>query len=64
MDPRHRDLAQSFRDEVGKRIVKEAIKEWLDDQFATFGKWSAISIGAATLGLLAYFLLTSSGWHK
>jgi hypothetical protein len=58
------DLKKSINDAEFKRIVKEAIREWLDAQFAAFGKWSAIGIASATLGLLAYFLLTSSGWHK
>jgi hypothetical protein len=58
------DLKRSMSDSEFKRIVKEAIREWLDAQFAAFGKWSAIGIASATLGLIAYFLLISSGWHK
>lgn len=64
MKPKEESFAETFSSDEGKRIVKEAIHEWLDEQFSTFGKWSAMSIGAATLGLLAYLLLTSSGWHK
>lgn len=46
-----------------KAALKEALKEWLDDRFATFGKWSLGSIAAAALGLLAYLLLSMNGWH-
>lgn len=59
-----RGLDRSFGDTDGKRIVKEAISEWLDKQFASFGKWSLFGIGAAALGALAYFILTSQGWRK
>ncbi len=47
-----------------KLIVKEAIKEWLDEQAAIVGRWSIRFILLATLGALAYFILTSHGWHK
>jgi hypothetical protein len=58
------DVKKALQDTEFKRIVKEAIREWLDAQFAAFGKWSAIGIASATLGLIAYLLLISSGWHK
>lgn len=51
-------------DDEMKRIVKEAIKEWLNEQFAQFGRWSFLGIMAAALGLLAMALITSGGWHK
>lgn len=47
-----------------KAALKEALKEWLDDQFATFGKWSLGAIAAAGLCALAWFILTANGWHK
>ena len=47
-----------------KKIVKEAIQEWLDKQFALFGKWTFTGICSAGLALLAYYMLTTSGWHK
>lgn len=47
-----------------KLVVKLAIKEWLDEQAAIVGKWSLRFLMAATLAALAYFILTSQGWHK
>lgn len=47
-----------------KKIVKEAIKEWLDEQFSDFGKWTFKSLMAAALGALVYFILCSNGWKK
>lgn len=47
-----------------KEIVKEAIQEWLDKQFATLGKWTLRGICSMGLGALAYWILTSNGWHK
>lgn len=47
-----------------KRIVKEALKEWLDEKFAAFGRWSAMTIGAAALAALLYFILRLNGWYK
>lgn len=48
-----------------KEVMKEALREWLDDKFADFGKWSLVGVGASTLALLAYFILISNGWtHK
>lgn len=51
-------------DQETKDALKEALKEWLDEKFAMFGKWSLSAIGAATLGLITYLLLIANGWHK
>lgn len=47
-----------------KNALKQGLKEWLDEKFADFGKWSAMGIGAAALALLAYFVMALNGWHK
>lgn len=51
-------------DEQIKRITKEALKEWLDDKFQQFGKWTLGGIIAAGLFALVYFILSLNGWHK
>lgn len=50
--------------DVVKAALKEAIREWLDEQFARFGKWSLASLSAMTLAALTYFVLSMSGWHR
>ena len=47
-----------------KRVMKEAIKEWLDEQFTNVGKWTVLSFLALLLAGLAYFTLWANGWHK
>lgn len=42
-----------------KRAVKEAIKEWLNEQFARFGKWSLAAIGAMALAAITYILVSA-----
>ena len=48
--------------EEQKEVLKEALREWLDEKFASFGKWSLGGICAILLCLLAYFWLTTHGW--
>lgn len=55
-------FADTFSDADRKRIVKEAISEWLDAKFSAFGKWSFYGICAAALALLAYLLMIKAGW--
>jgi hypothetical protein len=56
-------LAKIRKSEM-KAIVKDAIKEWLDEQAILIGRWSFRFIALSALGVLAYFVLTSQGWHK
>lgn len=49
---------------LDKDIVKEALKEWLDEKFSTFGKWSMTGLGAMAVAGITYLWLTSNGWHK
>lgn len=50
--------------QIVKGIVKEAIKEWLDEKFAQFGKWTLTGILASSLALLAYLLVRFGGFQK
>ena len=52
------------KDEEARRLVKEAISEWLDSMFATFGKWTLGGLVAAVLSGFVYIALIGAGWHK
>jgi hypothetical protein len=47
-----------------KEVMKEAIEEWLDKQFAKFGKWSLATLLAGAVVWLFYGFLNIQGWHK
>lgn len=49
------------RDEQ-KEIVKEAIREWLDEKYLAFGKWSLNGLLAAVLAFVGYYLATHGGF--
>lgn len=53
----------NLTDNQVKTALKEALKEWLDDKFTTFGKFSAAAVGAAVLAGLILFALTIQGWR-
>jgi hypothetical protein len=50
--------------EAQKQIIKQAITEWLDKQFAILGKWTLAGFASASIAALAYFIFTTQGWHK
>lgn len=47
-----------------KEVIKEALKEWLDEKFLMFGKWSFASLAAMGLAALIYFILKTDGWKQ
>ena len=47
-----------------KEALKEALKEWMDEKFALFGKWALTSFCVAAFTALVYFILSMAGWHK
>ena len=47
-----------------KKIIKEAIDEWLDTQFAAFGRWTFYGILSALLAACAYFAFVYHGFGK
>lgn len=49
--------------EEQKNLFKEVLREWLDDKFADFGRWTLKSMGAALFSAIIYYLGTH-GWLK
>jgi hypothetical protein len=50
--------------DVLKEATKEAIKEWLDEQFIKLGKWTLGGLLSASVAAIGWLILTSQGWHK
>ena len=53
-----------MNDRQTKDALKEALKEWMDEKYTTFGKWSAGVILAALISFLTWALLQMNGWHR
>ncbi len=49
-------------DENMKEAMKQAIKEWMDEKFATLGKWTFSSIAVLAVSALVFFILNLYGW--
>lgn len=47
-----------------KNIAKQAIKEWLDEAFAEFGKWTLKGILILAFAGCVYLALKGQGWSK
>ena len=50
--------------EAIKLALQEALREWLEEKYAAFGKWSIHGLMAAGLVALVWLILISSGWHR
>lgn len=51
-------------DQATKAAMKEGLKEWLDEMFATFGRWTMTGLIAAAFAGLVYLALVGAGFHK
>jgi len=47
---------------ITKDAVKEALKEWLNEQFAAFGKWTLTGLLSAAFAGMVYLLLAGHGF--
>ena len=57
-------MPESLTDEEQKKLIKEALKEWLDAQFAAFGKWTFMGLLSLLFVAVSYAWLWEHGWHK
>lgn len=61
-------LLDTIMPELSKDEIKEAfklgLKEWLDDKFADFGKWSLGGLFVCAMGGVIWLFFLSMGWHK
>jgi hypothetical protein len=49
--------------DLDKEVVKEAIKEWLNEKVTQFGWFSLRTIGYALVALLGYLWLSTHGFQ-
>jgi hypothetical protein len=56
------DITTASKEEM-KHAVKEAIREWLDEKFLEFGKWSFRGLVAALIAAVLYLSLVTHGWN-
>ena len=54
---KERRKADEMKDLI-KEAQKEAIREWLDDKYKAFGKWSFLGLMALLVSLVAHTWLT------
>lgn len=57
-------MPENLSDDEQKKIIKEALKEWLDAQFAAFGKWTFMGLLSLLFVAVSYAWLWEHGWHK
>lgn len=50
------DPLMTDNERITKETVKEALKEWLDEKFLAFGKWTAAGIAASALAAVIFFI--------
>ena len=65
---RNREDQEKREAELMKAATREgaraAIKEFLDEQFAKFGRWSFYGIAAMVFSALVYWAATAHGWYQ
>ena len=49
--------------DLDKEVVKEAIKEWLNEKVTQFGWFSLKTIGYAFIALIGYIWLSTHGFQ-
>jgi len=50
--------------EIIKQAFREAIQEWLDKQFAAFGRWTFYGILSVALSIVAYVWFHLGFWKN
>jgi len=47
-----------------KELMKQAIKEWMDDAFTEFGKWTFKGLLVAAFAGCVWLALKGQGWTR
>ena len=59
----HANQSEKNMGDIDKEIVKEAIKEWLNERVTQFGWFSLKTIGYALVALIGYLWLITHGFE-
>lgn len=51
------------QDEHTKELLKEAIKEWLDEKYKDVGRWTIGGFTALTVAALIFLVLWANGYR-
>lgn len=57
-------MPNSLDQETQKAAIKEALKEWMDEQFAALGRWTFYGLLTIAFAGLVYLALVGQGWRK
>jgi len=49
--------------QLAKEAYQEAVKEWLDEKFAQFGKWTFYALGATVVAGVLMLMGWIHGWR-
>lgn len=50
--------------DVVKEAIKEALMEWLNEKFLSFGRWTFLSMAAVLLVAIVYTILHLPGFRQ
>lgn len=62
-DAMRETFAEGLSEEDRRRIIKQAIDEWLEKKYAQVGIWTLGAVITATVGFIAYAVLVQRGWR-
>ncbi len=57
-------LGEAMKNPEMKKVLKEAMGEWLDSLAASFGRWSMMTLMGGVVVAIGYMILVAAGWHK
>lgn len=57
-------MSEEIKSNLDKEVVKEAIKEWMDDQMKAVGWWTFKGLMSLAFGGACYLAAIKLGWTK
>lgn len=63
-EERRKSVVREGEKDLMKEAIKEGLREWLDEKYAAFGRWTFRGLMALTFSALVWLIALSQGWHK